>query len=134
MRFAHLRLGRLTPHDCCAAPCWAGSGQFRLSNWSTIMSQLSLAFDASLMIRDEQGRYLPATAEQILDAARKVIDQKVQRGAAFTSSELVKEYLIAKLGGFEHEVFAALFLDARATRECRSMTTARYNQPSSVGR
>ena len=77
------------------------------------MSQLSLAFDASLMIRDEQGRYLPATAEQILDAARKVIDQKVQRGAAFTSSELVKEYLIAKLGGFEHEVFAALFLDAK---------------------
>ena len=77
------------------------------------MSQLSLAFDASLMIRDEQGRYLPATAEQILDAARKVIDQKVQRGAAFTSSELVKEYLIAKLGGFEHEVFSALFLDAK---------------------
>ena len=97
------------------------------------MSQLSLAFDASLMIRDEQGRYLPATAEQILEAARKVIDQKVQRGAAFTSSELVKDYLIAKLGGFEHEVFSALFLDARATRECRSMTTARYNQPSSVG-
>lgn len=61
------------------------------------MSQLSLAFDASLMIRDEHGRYLPATAEQILDAARKVIDQKVQRGAAFTSSDLVKEYLIAKL-------------------------------------
>lgn len=77
------------------------------------MSQLSLALDASLMIRDEQGRYLPATAEQILDAARKVIDQKVQRGAAFTSSELVKDYLIAKLGGFEHEVFAALFLDAK---------------------
>ena len=52
----------------------AGSGQFRPSNWSTIMPQLSLAFDASLMIRDKHGRYLPATAEQILDAARKVID------------------------------------------------------------
>ncbi|AEB58844.1 RadC-like protein [Ectopseudomonas mendocina NK-01] len=77
------------------------------------MSQLSLAFDTSLMIRDEQGRYLPATAEQILDAARKVIDKKVQRGAAFKSSELVKDYLIAKLGGFEHEVFSALFLDAK---------------------
>jgi len=112
-RFARLRRGRLSPPDCCAAPSWAGSGQFRPSNWSTIMSQLSLAFDASLMIRDEQGRYLPATAEQILDAARKVIDQKVQRGAAFTSSELVKEYLIAKLGSFEHEVFSALFLDAK---------------------
>jgi hypothetical protein len=134
MRFAHLRLNRLSPPDCCAAPCWAGLGQFRPSNWSTIMSQLSLTFDASLMIRDEQDRYLPASAEQILNAARKVIDQKVQRGAAFTSSELVKDYLIAKLGGFEHEVFATLFLDAKATRECRSMTTARYNQPSSVGR
>lgn len=28
------------------------------------MSQLSLAFDASLMIRNEQGHYLPATAEK----------------------------------------------------------------------
>mgnify|MGYP007059092249 CR=1 FL=1 len=77
------------------------------------MSQLSFAFDASLMISDEQDRYLSATAEQILNAARKVIDQKVQRGAAFTSSELVKEHLVAKLDGFEREVFAALFLDAR---------------------
>ncbi|OEC32966.1 DNA repair protein RadC [Pseudomonas cuatrocienegasensis] len=77
------------------------------------MSQLSLAFDASLLIRDEQGRYLPATADQILAAARKVIDLKVQRGAAFTSPELVKEYLVAKLAGFEHEIFAALFLDAK---------------------
>ena len=77
------------------------------------MSQLSLAFDSSLLIRDEQGRYLPATADQILAAARKVIDLKTQRGAAFTSPELVKEYLIAKLAGFEHEVFAALFLDAK---------------------
>jgi DNA repair protein RadC len=91
----------------------AGFGQFRPSNWSTIMSQLSLAFYASLMIRNEQGHYLPATAEKILNAARKLIDQKLQLGAAFTSSELVKEYLIAKLGGFEHEVFAALFLDAK---------------------
>ncbi|MFZ3203919.1 MAG: DNA repair protein RadC [Pseudomonas sp.] len=77
------------------------------------MSQLSFAFDSSLLIRDEQGRYLPATADQILAAARKVIDLKAQRGAAFTSPELVKEYLIAKLAGFEHEVFAALFLDTK---------------------
>jgi len=77
------------------------------------MSQLTLAFDSSLLVRDEQGRYAPATAEQILAAARKVIDQKIQRGEAFTSPELVKEYLIAKLAGFEHEVFAALFLDAK---------------------
>ena len=77
------------------------------------MSQLSLAFNASLLIQDDQGRYLPATAEQILEEARRVIDLKTQRGEVFTSPELVKEYLITKLAGFEHEVFAALFLDAK---------------------
>lgn len=77
------------------------------------MSQLSLAFNASLLVQDAQGRYLPATAEQILEEARRVIDLKIQRGETFTSPELVKEYLITKLAGFEHEVFAALFLDAK---------------------
>lgn len=37
----------------------------------------------------------------------------MQRGAEFTSPALVKEYLRNKLGGYEHEVFAVLFLDTR---------------------
>jgi DNA repair protein RadC len=77
------------------------------------MSQLSLISDASLLVRDDQGRYLPATADQILEAARLVIDQKNPRGALFTSPALVRDYLCAKLAGFEHEVFAALFLDTQ---------------------
>lgn len=78
------------------------------------MSQLSFSsFDSSLLVRDAQGRYLSASADQILDAARQVVDQKMQRGAAFTSPTLVKEYLVAKLSGFEHEVFAVLFLDSQ---------------------
>ncbi|MEN1776006.1 JAB domain-containing protein, partial [Pseudomonas aeruginosa] len=66
-----------------------------------------------LLVRDAQGRYLPASADQILNMARQVIDQKYQRGALFTSPELVKDYLRTKLAGFEHEVFAALFLDSQ---------------------
>jgi hypothetical protein len=46
------------------------------------MSQLSFSsFDASLMVRDAQGRYLLATADQILEAARQAIEHKMQRGA-----------------------------------------------------
>ena len=76
------------------------------------MSQLSFSsFDSFLMVRDAQGRYLPASADQILEAARQVIDQKMQRGDEFTSPAAVKDYLRAKLAGFEHEVFAVLFLD-----------------------
>ena len=76
------------------------------------MSQLSFSsFDSSLMVRDAQGRYLLASAEQILEAARQAIEHKMQRGTSFSSPIAVKEYLGAKLGGFEHEVFAMLFLD-----------------------
>ncbi len=78
------------------------------------MSQLSFSsFDASLMVRDAQGRYLLATADQILEAARQAIEQKMRRGASFSSPAAVKEYLRAKLAGFEHEVFAVLFLDTQ---------------------
>lgn len=78
------------------------------------MSQLSFSsFDAALLVRDAQGHYAPATAEQILDAARQVIDQKMQRGASFSSPVAVKGYLQAKLAGLECEVFAVLFLDTR---------------------
>ncbi len=37
----------------------------------------------------------------------------MQRGASFSSPAAVKEYLRAKLAGFEHEVFAVLFLDTQ---------------------
>ncbi|HGM8383641.1 TPA: RadC family protein [Pseudomonas aeruginosa] len=78
------------------------------------MSQLSFSsFDDALLVRDAQGRYLPASVDQILEAARQAIEQKMQRGAEFTSPVLVKEYLRTKLAGFEHEVFAVLFLDTR---------------------
>ncbi|KPG01322.1 DNA repair protein RadC [Rhodopseudomonas sp. AAP120] len=78
------------------------------------MSQLSISsLDASLMVRDAKGRYQPATADQILEAARQAIEHKMQRGASFSSPAAVKEYLRTKLAGFEHEVFAVLFLDAR---------------------
>ena len=77
------------------------------------MSQFSFTFDSSLLVRDDQGRYLPATVDQILTAARQVIDQKIQSGASFTSPAIVQEYLCTKLSGYEHEVFAVLFLDTQ---------------------
>lgn len=77
------------------------------------MSLHSFSSDAALLVRDDQGQYLPASADQILEAARRVIDQKMQRGAEFGSPAMVKEYLRAKLAGFEYEVFAVLFLDTR---------------------
>src|SRR5690625_5195642 len=78
------------------------------------MSQLSFpSFDSSLLVRAARGRYHPATADQILSAAREIIDHKMLRGADFRSPADVKAYLCAKLSGLDHEVFAVLFLDTR---------------------
>jgi len=78
------------------------------------MSEQSFSsFESALLVRDAQGRYLPATTDQILEAARYVVDQKMTRGMAYTSPAVVKEYLTAKLAGFDVEVFAVLFLDSQ---------------------
>ncbi|WP_429001481.1 JAB domain-containing protein [Xanthomonas arboricola] len=87
------------------------------------MSQLSFSsFDSLLHVRDTQCRYRLVSVEQILEAAREAIDQKMQRGAEFSSPAVVKEYLHVEFAGFEHEVFAVLFLDTQDRLiECTEM-------------
>jgi DNA repair protein RadC len=70
--------------------------------------------ESPLMVRDGgRRRYRPATAEQILTAARQVIDQKMQRGTSLESPANVREYLRTKLAGYDYEVFSLLTLDNR---------------------
>lgn len=69
------------------------------------MSQLSFSsFDFALLVRDAHGRYLPASADDILEAARQVIDQKMQRGALFDSPATVKtRQLYARAVAEQHD-------------------------------
>lgn len=77
------------------------------------MSLLNPSSEMPLMVRNGRGRYQLAEADQILEAARQVVERKMQRGAVFASPQAVKDYLRTKLACFEHEVFAVLFLDNR---------------------
>lgn len=62
------------------------------------MSQLSFSsFDGALLVRNAQGRYLPGSVDQILEAARQAIKLKMKHGAKFTSQALVKAFLRNKL-------------------------------------
>ena len=71
-----------------------------------------VAIDA-LLVRDVDGQYRPARAEEVLAQARRVLSRRVRRGATMTSPQAVKDYLAVELGALEHEVFCVLFLDAQ---------------------
>lgn len=65
------------------------------------MSQLSFSlFDSMLVVRDAQGRYLPASMDQILSVARQAIDQKYQRGALFTFTALIQRVFQSGVASF----------------------------------
>ncbi len=68
---------------------------------------------AALLVRDVDGQYRPARAEEVLSQARHVLSQRVRRGATMSSPQAVKDYLRLEIGVLEHEVFCVLFLDAQ---------------------
>lgn len=67
----------------------------------------------TLFVRGGRSRYTPATPDQIVEAARNVVDQRVPKGAPFKDPEFARSFFRDKLAGLEREVFAAAFLDTR---------------------
>lgn len=67
----------------------------------------------ALHVRDGRGEFRPATADEILFAARMAMSRKLRRGSPMSSPEVVRDYLLVKLAGREHEIFAVLLLDTR---------------------
>lgn len=80
------------------------------------MSKTTATNDANfgaLLVRDPQGDYREATADEVLTAARRVLSRRVRRGTALTSPALARDVLRVRLGPLEHEVFAVFLLDTR---------------------
>ena len=69
--------------------------------------------DGPLYVRGRRCRYRPATPDQIVEAARQVVDRQMQRGASFSDPTIARTYFRDKLAGLEREVFAAALLDTR---------------------
>ncbi len=68
---------------------------------------------AELLVRDLDGQYRPAHADEVLVHARRVLSSRVRRGATMSSPQAVKDYLRLHIGVLEYEVFCVLFLDAQ---------------------
>lgn len=76
------------------------------------MSSIASIGDA-LYVRSPSRRYLQATEDQIVEAARYVVGKRMQRGASFQDPMAARAFFRDKLVGMEREVFVAAFLDGR---------------------
>ena len=66
-----------------------------------------------LYIRSRARRYKVASSDEIVEAARAVVGQRMQRGASFANPVDSQRFFLDKLGGLQREVFAAAYLDTR---------------------
>jgi len=76
-------------------------------------SSVDAVASAALLVRDVDGQYRPARADEVLQQARRVLSHRVRRGATMSSPQAVKDYLRVQIGVLEHEVFCVLFLDTQ---------------------
>jgi DNA repair protein RadC len=67
----------------------------------------------SLYTLNKAGRPVPASADEILAAAREQMSRRVRRGNSLTSPQATRDYLSLKLRNREFETFCCLFLDCR---------------------
>jgi DNA repair protein RadC len=54
-----------------------------------------------------------ASFEEILEAARLALSQRVRRGTGFTSPRVTADYLRVRLSTLDHEVFCVIYLTKR---------------------
>ena len=80
---------------------------------SSSSSSVAAVSSDALLVRDVDGQYRPALAEEVLSHARRVLAHRVRRGATMSSPQAVKDHLRLEIGTLEHEVFCVLFLDAQ---------------------
>ena len=66
-----------------------------------------------LFTSDATGVTRPATADEILAAARAILARRLRRGRALTSPRQTRELPRCALAPLDHEVFAIVFLDNR---------------------
>ena len=88
-----------------------GRAQFKMDSPDAYVAISSAA--ASLLVRDVTGEYRPADADEVLQAAQRVLAGRVRGTDVLTSPAVVKDFLRARLGNLPQEIFAVVHLDAQ---------------------
>jgi len=83
------------------------------SSFSFSVSSTEARFTNALLVRDVDGQYRVASADEVLSQAWGVLADRVKPGVTLSSPQDVKDYLRLAIGMLEHEVFCVVFLDAQ---------------------
>ena len=98
-----------------------------LPSFSSAVAQSTNA----LLVRDVDGQYRVASADEVLSQAWGVLADRVKPGVTLSSPQDVKDYLRLEIGLLEHEVFCVVFLDAQhRVIELRQMFRGTVTQTS----
>ena len=82
------------------------------SSFSFAVSSAEARFTNALLVRDVDGQYRVASADEVLSQAWGVLADRVKPGVTLSSPQDVKD-LRLEIGRLEHEVFCVVFLDAQ---------------------
>ncbi len=74
---------------------------------------MSPKYPEKFFICNERGETRNAAPDEIIGAARELMNAKVRGRTSMTSPKLVKDFLSLKLGTLEYEMFCLLLLDKR---------------------
>jgi DNA repair protein RadC len=67
----------------------------------------------ALFVQDLLGDYQSAAEDEIIVAARQILDRRVRKGAYLESPSAARDFLVLRLAPLPCEVFLAVFLDAQ---------------------
>lgn len=71
------------------------------------------ASPSPLLVCEGAGQYRPAVADEVLQAAQRVLASQVRGTHLLDSPAVVKDFLRMRLGALPHEIFAVVHLDAQ---------------------
>jgi hypothetical protein len=66
-----------------------------------------------LFICGEHSEIREASNDEIVTAAREIMNRKIRSGTSMASPKLVKDFLSVKLGSLEHETFCVMLSDSK---------------------
>lgn len=109
---ARFAFGKPDNNDGSESRRWRRSIRIRQDTPGVNVMKCDLSL-GNLYVQKAEGTFRPASANQVLDAARVLVDQRMLRGASFVDPSAARAFFRDKLCGYEREVFAAAFLDTR---------------------